>query len=166
MKNKNNITKKITRAAIIASLYAGITLAVYPISFGAWQIRISEALTILPFYFPEATLGLFIGCLISNLITMNIFDIIFGSLATLISAYLTYLCSKLGKKAKILSLIPPVIINAFVISLIISYTTVSSGSFFAMFAVNFLTVFAGQAISCFVLGLVLSFVIEKTINKL
>lgn len=165
-KSNKKITEKITRAAIIAAFYAGLTLAVYPISFGAWQIRISEALTVLPFYFPEAIPGLFVGCLLSNLITMNVFDIIFGSLATLLAAYLSFLCSKLGKKGKLLSLVPPVLINAIVVSAVLTFSMTGDRSFGITFLINFATVFVGQAISCFGLGFALSFLIEKVKDKI
>ena len=81
----------IVRAALIAALYAALTLALYPISYGPVQFRVSEALTLLPVFMPEAIPGLFVGCLLANLIgSATIWDIVFGSLATLIAAVLTY----------------------------------------------------------------------------
>ena len=90
MKNTKQITLYTTRGALIAALYVVLTLlaSVMGLSSGVIQFRFSEALCILPLFFPEAVPGLFIGCLISNLMSPNvvIWDIIFGSLATLIGA--------------------------------------------------------------------------------
>ena len=93
-KRINKMTHFLTRAAIVAALYTAVTLVVYPFSFGALQIRISEALTILPFFMPEAVVGLFIGCIISNMFSTNIIilDVIFGSIATLLAGFMTYNC--------------------------------------------------------------------------
>ena len=78
-------------AAVTAALYTALTLIAAPISFGNIQFRISEALCILPYFFPQAIPGLFIGCIFSNLFGgMGIFDIVFGSLATLLAAIFTY----------------------------------------------------------------------------
>ena len=88
MKNtKNAITRAITRGAAVAALYTALTLvsAVFGLSSGVIQLRLSESLCLLPLVMPEAVLGLYVGCIISNLITGCAFwDIIFGSLATLI----------------------------------------------------------------------------------
>ncbi len=163
------MTHFLTRAAIIAALYAAVTLVIYPFSFGSLQVRISEALTILPFYMPEAVPGLFVGCLISNLFSPNIviLDVIFGSIATLIAAVLTYYCRRLGKKGRWLAPFPPVIANAIIIGLVIAWTMTSAGegSFYTLFLYNFCTVGIGQLIACYGLGIPFSFLIEKIQNK-
>ena len=88
MKNKN--AAFLTQAAMIAAVYVVLTLLFRPISFGEIQVRIAEALTILPLFTPAAVPGVFVGCLIANIIGGGILpDIIFGSLATLIGAVLT-----------------------------------------------------------------------------
>ena len=88
----------LTQAAMIAALYVVLTLVFQAISFGEIQVRIAEALTILPVFTPAAIPGLFIGCLIGNVIGGSILpDIIFGSLATLIGAYFTYLLRRQNK---------------------------------------------------------------------
>ena len=165
-KRIRGMTHFLTRAAIVAALYTAVTLVVYPFSFGYLQIRISEALTILPLYMPEAILGLFIGCIISNFFSTNIviLDVIFGSIATLLAALLTFLCSKLGKKfGRWLAPLPPVIVNAVVIGLVIalSMTQSGEGSFYTLFLFNALTVGAGQLVACYGLGIPLSFIIDK-----
>lgn len=170
---KNNRIRKmthyLTRAGIVGALYAVITLAIYPFAFGPLQIRISEALTVLPFFMPEAVLGLFIGCIVSNFFSTNIviLDVIFGSLATLLAAILTYFCSKLGKNGKWLAPLPPVVINAIVIALVIALSTTSAGegSFYTVLLYNMATVGVGQLIACYGLGIPLSFMLEKIKNR-
>ena len=112
-------TMFIVRSAVIAALYAALTLALYPISFGAVQFRVSEALTLLPIVMPEAIPGLFVGCLVSNLIgSATPWDIIFGSLATLIAAILTYATLR----NKILAAFWPVICNTVIVGLVLALT--------------------------------------------
>ena len=82
-------TKYLTHAAIIAAVYVVLTIIFAPISYGQVQVRISEALTVLPYFTPAAIPGLFIGCIIANIYGgAGIIDIIFGSLATLFAAFL------------------------------------------------------------------------------
>lgn len=112
-------TMFIVRSAVIAALYAALTLALYPISFGAVQFRVSEALTLLPMVMPEAIPGLFVGCLVSNLIgSATPWDIIFGSLATLIAAILTYAT----RRNKILAAFWPVLCNTVIVGLVLALT--------------------------------------------
>ena len=112
-------TMFIVRSAVIAALYAALTLALYPISFGAVQFRVSEALTLLPIVMPEAIHGLFVGCLVSNLIGSAMpWDIIFGSLATLIAAILTYAT----RRNKILAAFWPVLCNTVIVGLVLALT--------------------------------------------
>lgn len=112
-------TMFIVRSAVIAALYAALTLALYPISFGAVQFRVSEALTLLPILMPEAIPGLFVGCLVSNLIgSATPWDIIFGSLATLIAAILTYAT----RRNKILAAFWPVLCNTVIVGLVLALT--------------------------------------------
>ena len=95
---KNSKITFLVQAAAIAAIYVVLTVAFAPISFGEVQIRFAEALTILPFFTPAAVPGLFVGCLIANILGGAILpDIIFGSLATLIGAVGTYLLRKQSK---------------------------------------------------------------------
>ena len=170
-KKIRKMTHYMTRAAIVAALYAAITLLVYPLSFGYLQIRFSEALTILPFYMPEAIPGLFIGCIIANMFSTNIviLDVIFGSFATLLAAVLTCSCRHLGQKGKWLAPLPPVISNAVIIGLVIALSTTSSGDsspFYVTFLFNALTVGLGQLISCYGLGIPLLYFMDKVKHKI
>ena len=117
MKNKN-ITY-MTQAAMIAAIYVVITYVGAAFSFGEVQVRISEALTILPVFTPAAVPGLFVGCLIGNILGGAILpDIIFGSLATLIGAFFTW---KLRNQNRILAPLPPIIANIIVVPFVLRY---------------------------------------------
>jgi len=144
-------TTKIVRVAVIAALYAAVTILLAPISYGAVQVRVSEALTILPFIFPESVLGLFVGCLISNIYGgLGIIDIIFGSLATLTAGYLT---SKMPNHY--LAPLPPVLINAVVVGFILKYV-LGAPLFLSMLYVG-----VGQFVACYLLGLPLLFWLRR-----
>ncbi len=157
---KNLTAKKIANTGIISATYVAITLILMPISFGAVQVRLSEALTVLPLVMPEAIVGLTLGCLISNLFGFGAIDVIFGTIATFLSALLTYLS---GKKIKnkalkfVVGAFFPVIINAIIVPLIFIMT----GSADQVYIINFLTVFAGQFLSVYVVGGYLYFALKK-----
>ena len=130
------------------------------LSYGSIQLRISEALTILPLFFPEAVVGLFIGCLISNILGNGILDIVFGSLATLIAGILTYIVGKTVKNTTLkflLGAFPPVIINA----IVVPFTYLLITELEALYWFNFLTVFIGQFLAVYVLGALLYSLIKK-----
>ncbi len=156
----NTTSKKLATAGIISAIYVAVTLLTMPISFGNVQVRIAEALTILPLIFPEAIVGLTVGCLISNLFGFGVFDIVFGTIATFLSAILTYLT---GKKIKnrvlkfIIGGIFPILINALIVPLIFILTGNVTESYF----VNFLTIFAGQFVSVYLLGVNLYMALKK-----
>ena len=111
-------TRSLCISAVIAALYAALTLLLAPLSFGAVQLRVSEALTLLPMVLPQAIPGLFVGCLIANLYTGVLTDIIFGSLATLLAAVGTYLL----RKHPILAASCPVLSNGVIVGLVLSRT--------------------------------------------
>lgn len=141
-----------SRAAMIAALYVVLTYLSYPISYGLFQVRIAEMLMVLPYFTPAAVPGLFVGCLVANILgPYGAFDVIFGSLATLISAYLV------GKiKNKYLVPLPPIIINAVIVGWIILHLVVGFPLIIAV-----LSVAAGQLIACYGLGLPLLLFLEK-----
>lgn len=144
--------KKIARAAIVGALYAALTLAAAPISFGLVQFRISEALCVLPWIIPEATWGLFVGCLLSNVIGgYGMIDIVFGSLATLIAGLVTA-----RMKKKWLACLPPVISNAIIVGAVLSVAIGVS------YPVSAAYVFLGEAVVLYVLGLPLLILLTKT----
>ena len=138
----------LTQAAVIAALYTVLTLVFAPISYGEVQVRISEALTVLPFFTPAAVPGLTIGCLLSNILfSGNIFDIIFGTLATLLGAVGT----RMLRKSRWLCSIPPIISNALIIPPVLTFAYhIPGGIPFQM-----LTVGAGEVICCLIFGQIL-----------
>ena len=101
---------------IIGGTYAALTLMLPPLSYGAWQCHLSEALTLLPLVLPQAIPGLFVGCLIANLYTGMLTDIIFGSLATLLAAVGTYLL----RKKPLIAAACPVISNGVIVGLVLA----------------------------------------------
>lgn len=150
-------TRKIVLSAVIGAIYAALTILLAPISYGAIQFRVSEALTVLPFFYPTSIWGLFVGCLIANFFSpsVTILDIVFGSLATLLAGYLT---SKM--KSKWLAPLPPVIINAVVIGLVIAYVSAPS-AMMTVFPAIALSVGVGQLGACYVIGIPLLYALEK-----
>lgn len=150
-------TKKIVYGALIAALYAVITIALAPISYGQIQVRVAEALTIMPFFSSYSILGLFIGCIIANMVGGNgIFDVVFGSLATLISAVITYYIGKSNLRYKrYLAPLPPVIINAIIIGIELNVV------FKLPLVASMLWVGLGEMVACYVLGLPLLLYIDK-----
>lgn len=117
MKSYFNV-KTLCFSAIIAALYAGLTLLLAPISYGATQFRVSEALTLLPVLFPQAIPGLTVGCLLANLIGSTPLDAVFGTLATLLAAIITW---RLRKNIWIAAL-APVVCNAIIVGLVLHFT--------------------------------------------
>ena len=151
--------KYITQAAMIAAIYVVLPLFIsaFNLASGAIQIRISEALTVLPAFTPAAIPGLFIGCFISNLISGGlILDVIFGSLATLIGACGTYLL----RKWKWTVPIPPILSNVLIVPFVLAYVyNLPGGVPYFM-----VTVGIGQIISCGVLGMIVYGIIAKHRN--
>jgi len=124
MKNKT-LTKRLCRAGVIAALYVALTYIFMPFAFGPLQIRPAEALCILPLFFPEAVPALYVGCMLSNLTSPYlIYDVFIGSLATLISAFGTYMVGRYIKKDGLklfLGGLFPILANALIIPLIIVF---------------------------------------------
>ena len=158
MKNKSILF--MTQAAMIAALYVVLTIVFQAISFGEIQVRIAEALTILPAFTPAAIPGLFIGCIIGNILGGSILpDIIFGSLATLIGAYFTYL---LRRQNKFLAPIPPIVSNTVIVPFVLRYAYGYNLPIYFMM----LTVGIGEVISCGILGMILYTALQKQKHKI
>lgn len=155
MKMKKTNTAFLSQAAMIAAIYVVLTYVFAPFSFGEIQIRIAEALTILPVFTPAAVPGLFIGCLIGNILGGAILpDIIFGSLATLAGAFFTY---KLCSHRPVLAPLPPIIANTLIVPFVLRF------GYGVALPVPFmmLTVGAGEILSCGGLGMILYFALKK-----
>lgn len=151
-------TTYLATGAVIAALYVVLTLvsSAFGLSSGIIQIRISEALTILPMFTPAAIPGLFVGCFIANLLTTGvvIWDVVFGSLATLIGALGTYY---LGKN-KWIAPVFPIAANVVIVPFVLQYAYHLEGGIFYFM----LTVGAGEIITCGILGLMLYGMLIKT----
>ena len=144
---KRSSAKYVSQGALIAALYIILTeiSAIFGLSGGVIQLRLSEALCVLPIYLPAAIPGLFIGCIISNLLTgCVIWDIILGSLATLIGAVFT----RSLKKSKYLATLPPVIANTLIIPPVLKYVYGFGDAIWFIYV----TVFIGEILSCTLLG--------------
>ena len=149
-------TRFIAEGALIAALYVILTYVAMMLGLdkGAIQCRLSEALVVLPVFFPSAVPGLFIGCLISNLLTgCALWDVVLGSLATLIAAIFT---SKL-KNLPYLAPIPAIIANTVVVPPVLAYVYLVET---ALPMIAF-TVFIGEVISCGVFGTILVYTLKK-----
>lgn len=149
-----------TQAAMIAAIYVVLCVIFAPFSYKEVQIRIAEALTILPLFTPAAIPGLFLGCLIANLLGGAIvLDVAGGSLATLIGAVGTWL---LRNKSKYLAPIPPILANVVIVPFVLRY---GYGLPFP-FPFMALTVGIGEVISCGLLGLLLHTTLSKYRGKI
>lgn len=150
----NKRTLYVTQASIIAAIYVVLVFVFQYSSFGPIQFRIAEALTILPYFTAAAIPGVTIGCLLSNLLfRADLLDVVFGTAATFIAAYLSYQL----KDNKFLVPIPPILINAIIIPWVLKF------AYFEADPIPFLmlTVGAGQLLSAGVLGMVLLFSLER-----
>ena len=157
MKQRNKI-RFLSYAAIIAALYVVLTFlsSVFGLASGVIQIRLSEALTVLPAFTPAAIPGVFIGCLFSNLLTGCLpWDVVFGSLASLIGALGTYF---FRKKGKWIAPIPPILSNAIIVPLVLQkvYGVPDSYPFLV------LTVGIGEIIAAGILGMVVHRIVART----
>ena len=153
--NKNN-TLKLVNGGLIAALYVVLTVlaAQFNLASGAIQVRFSEALTILPVFTASAVPGLTVGCVLANLLTgCALWDVVFGSLATLIGAAGT----RLLRKNPYIAWIPPVISNTIIVPIVLQKVYGLEDAWWYLA----LTVCLGEVISCGVLGLLL----YHTVNK-
>ena len=161
MNKSTDTTRKLALAAVVAAAYAVLTLVLAPISFSNIQCRVSEVLCILPWFFPCTAPGLFVGCIVANLLNpmgVSIFDVIFGSLATLGAAVMT---AWLGKKEhtlknQILACLMPVLFNAVIVGAVLTWAYefyMVPGNALLSYLVNGALVGVGEAIVLFVLGL-------------
>ena len=156
MKKPN--TAFLSQAAMIAAVYVVLTYVFAPFSFGEIQVRIAEALTILPLFTPAAVPGLFIGCLIGNILGGAILpDIVFGSIATLIGAFGTYL---LRNQLPVLAPLPPILANTVIVPFILHF------GYGVALPISFLllTIGIGEILSCGVLGIILYIALKKYKN--
>lgn len=139
-------------AAILAAVYAALTLSLPIPQYGQVQLRVAEALTVLPFFYPAAVPGLFVGCIVANLGSHMMLDMIFGSLATLLAGVWT---AKL--KNRWLAPMPPVVCNAVIVGaeLMFYETDLTLAAAPRAFLLNAAGVGAGEFLACYLLGTLL-----------
>ena len=159
MNTSTSGTSTLTRGAIIAALYAAITLLLAPISYGEVQVRLSEALTLLPILLPEAVPALAIGCLLANILGgTTIFDIVFGTLATLLAA----ICTRLLRKNQLAASAMPVLFNGVIVGAVVHYCYAPV----IPLALCMVFVAAGEAVSCMLVGPILLRAVQRIPSRM
>ena len=163
MKDMKNV-HSLARSAMIAAIYVVLTLLFAPISFGAIQFRVAEALMLLPVLTVDAVPGLFIGCLLANLLGGGVwFDVVLGSIATLLAAICTRKCRARPPVAAIF----PTIFNGLIVGPVVYFAYVRAPG--APVSVptllfNMATVAFGELVVCYVLGLLLLYALKRLPN--
>jgi uncharacterized membrane protein len=148
------VTKTITLSALIAALYAALTIILAPISYGSMQVRVAEALTVLPYLFPQAIPGLYIGCMTANIWGgFGPIDIFGGSAVTLLAALLTFYLRRY--KRPWLAPLPPVLLNAVAVGYYLHILTQMPA------IISMAWVGLGQTIACYGLGLPLLYALRR-----
>lgn len=159
---KRRSLRFLAEAGLIGGMYAALCLVFAPISYGAIQVRVAEMLTILPAFTPAAIPGLAIGCLIANLLAGGAaggWDWLFGTLATLAAAWATRALRGVTVKGlPVLSVLPPIVINAVVVG---AEVALVGGGEFTLFLICAAEVAAGQTVACAIGGLVLAGVLRR-----
>lgn len=146
----------LTRSALIAAIYFALATVLRPISFGPVQFRLSEALVLLPVFMPESIIGVTLGCFLSNFFYSTMYDVIFGTIATAAAALLTYLL----RRTKVLYVLPPLLLNAFLVPVI----WVVDGSDGA-YLVNFALILASEVVVVCLIGFPLTLILQKALTR-
>ena len=158
--NQNFTVRKLARCAVVAALYVVLCMALQPFSYGAVQVRVAEALCLLPVFGAEYIVGVVLGCFLANLLGSTIVDVIFGTLATLLACVVTYKLRNVRFKGlAIVPSLPPVLFNAVIIGIEIAVMfpdPSSSAPLWLACITNGISVGIGELISCTVLGVLLA----------
>ena len=162
--NQNFTVRKLARCAVVAALYVVLCMALQPFSYGAVQVRVAEALCLLPVFGAEYIVGVVLGCFLANLLGSTIVDVIFGTLATLLACVVTYKLRNVRFKGlAIVPSLPPVLFNAVIIGIEIAVMfpdPSSSAPLWLACITNGISVGIGELISCTVLGVLLVKIVE------
>ena len=168
--NQNSSVRKLVHCGVVAAIYVVLCLALQPLSYGAVQVRVAEALCLLPVFGAEYIVGVVLGCFLANLLGSTIVDVIFGTLATLLACLVTYKLRDIRVKGlAIPASLPPVVFNMIIVGAFEITFFFSDGAPTAMLAVfNAVTVGIGELISCTILGVALVKLIESnaSLNKI
>ncbi|WP_317321583.1 QueT transporter family protein [Subdoligranulum variabile] len=158
--------QRLVRCAVIAAVYVVLCLVLAPFSYGAIQVRIAEALCLLPVFGAEYIIGVTLGCFLANLFGSTIIDVVFGTIATLLACLVTYRLRNVRIKGlAIPASLPPVLFNAVIVGIEITifftdYTAMSA-PVWLLCLTNGITVGIGELISCTILGVALVKLIES-----
>ena len=170
MNMKNLSVRRLVRCAVIAAVYVVVCLVLAPFSYGAVQVRVAEALCLLPVFGAEHIVGVTLGCFLANLLGSTVVDVVFGTLATLLACLVTYKLRDIRVKGlAIPASLPPVVFNMIIVGAFEITFFFSDGAPTAMLAVfNAVTVGIGELISCTILGVALVKLIESNagLNKI
>lgn len=170
MNMKNLSVRRLVRCAVIAAVYVVVCLVLAPFSYGAVQVRVAEALCLLPVFGAEYIVGVTLGCFLANLLGSTVVDVVFGTLATLLACLVTYKLRDIRVKGlAIPASLPPVVFNMIIVGTFEITFFFSDGAPTAMLAVfNAVTVGIGELISCTILGVALVKLIESNagLNKI
>ena len=170
MNMKNLSVRRLVRCAVIAAVYVVVCLVLAPFSYGAVQVRVAEALCLLPVFGAEYIVGVTLGCFLANLLGSTVVDVVFGTLATLLACLVTYKLRDIRVKGlAIPASLPPVVFNMIIVGAFEITFFFSDGAPTAMLAVfNAVTVGIGELISCTILGVALFKLIESNagLNKI
>ena len=161
MKNMNQSVSRRVKGAVFAALYVTLCLALAPFSYGAVQVRVAEALCLLPIFGREYIAAISLGCFLANLLGSSTIDVIFGTLATFLACIGTYQLRHVRIKGlAIPASLPPVLCNAVIVGLEISFFFMDTPATLPAVLMNMLTVGIGEVISCTVLGVAMVKLIE------
>ena len=162
MKNMNQSVSRRVKGAVFAALYVALCLALAPFSYGAVQVRVAEALCLLPIFGREYITAITLGCFLANLLGSSTIDVIFGTLATFLACIGTYQLRHVRIKGlAIPASLPPVLCNAVIVGLEISFFFMDTPATLPAVLMNMLTVGIGEVISCTVLGVAMVKLIES-----
>ena len=163
MNQKKLSVRRLVRCAVIAAVYVVVCLVLAPFSYGAVQVRVAEALCLLPVFGAEYIVGVTLGCFLANLIGSTVIDVVFGTLATLMACLVTYKMRNVRIKGlAIPASLPPVVFNMIIVGAFEITVFFSDGApTAALAAFNAVTVGIGEIISCTVLGVALVKLIES-----
>lgn len=163
MNQKKLSVRRLVRCAVIAAVYVVVCLVLTPFSYGAVQVRVAEALCLLPVFGAEYIVGVTLGCFLANLIGSTVIDVVFGTLATLMACLVTYKLRNVRIKGlAIPASLPPVVFNMIIVGAFeITFFFSDGAPTAALAAFNAVTVGIGEIISCTVLGVALVKLIES-----
>ena len=163
MNQKKLSVRRLVRCAVIAAVYVVVCLVLAPFSYGAVQVRVAEALCLLPVFGAEYIIGVTLGCLLANLLGSTVIDVVFGTLATLMACLVTYKLRNVRIKGlAIPASLPPVVFNMIIVGAFeITFFFSDGAPTAALAAFNAVTVGIGEIISCTVLGVALVKLIES-----